>query len=683
MGRTVWATVAALVVAATLAAEPGRSVILFGDTLGLSGVRLSGPTDSRRVYFSCEAQWDPAPGSELHLFLEHAGEIDGNRAFLSIALNGGILRSLRLDESNRSQTEVIVALPPAMLHRSNELLFRVEQPPSAPGTAVWSLLEPGSYVAIAHGDRASRDSLKDLPLPLLDPHSYRPLDLAILEPFRASGPTLEGLSLIVAGLSSRVAPHAVTLHVEHSLSETGDPLLVVGTPLEQPSLGQLLTGTPFVVRDGRIARGDGKTLDPSTGVAGTLEYGKRAALFVSGSSPSGLARATRSLFVQGSAEATTLFTLDIPEPATSPRDWPNHAPPRTRFLLADLGYKVEDLRLSASSPLSVPVRTTPDAVALGEASAVHLLVNLLPGILQQSDATLSVLWNGVEIESVPHSRLQPPAVSVTARIPNELLRRESTLTLALKTGALDPSSAPLGSLDPSSEFYLPRAYVARLPDLGLLQAAFFPFSLRGDLGDVMVIVPEDLGGDAVALLGELGNILGRYAPSDHPRFRVRTASSASPAERASFHIVLLDTPPGRLIPAPPIDWQRLPNGGALRSLPMVQELPSPWNKSLWALVLRAPSPAALVLGLQRLEEPRVLARLGGDTAFLAPEGPICFTVGTQRTIEEVSYLTLTEAWLQSHWLALPLIVALVGAALFLPVRRALGRHKTFRATSRP
>ena len=94
------------------AAEPVSSTatIRFGDDLRTGDIRLSGPGDSRRIGFACEAGWKVLPASELHLFVEHSPELDPDRSFLSITLNGGILRSLRLDETNQALTDIAIPL---------------------------------------------------------------------------------------------------------------------------------------------------------------------------------------------------------------------------------------------------------------------------------------------------------------------------------------------------------------------------------------------------------------------------------------------------------------------------------------------------------------------------------------------------------------------------------------------
>src|SRR5262249_4797930 len=102
--------------------------ISFQDQLKLpQNLRLFGNAAARTVRFTCESAWKPAAGSALHLFLEHSPSLDPDRSFLSVSLNYGVLRSVRLDEQNERLTEVTIPLPAGQLQLQNDLLFSVEQ----------------------------------------------------------------------------------------------------------------------------------------------------------------------------------------------------------------------------------------------------------------------------------------------------------------------------------------------------------------------------------------------------------------------------------------------------------------------------------------------------------------------------------------------------------------------------
>ena len=131
------AFVLALLAAApfAIASEKGRLPLLtpayeihFDQHLGLrGGLRLRYTNDTHFVDFRCESGSQPVRGSALHLFLEHSPHLNPDRSFLSVSLNYGVLRSLRLDATNQGLTEIMIPLPPNLLHRNNRLILSVEQ----------------------------------------------------------------------------------------------------------------------------------------------------------------------------------------------------------------------------------------------------------------------------------------------------------------------------------------------------------------------------------------------------------------------------------------------------------------------------------------------------------------------------------------------------------------------------
>jgi hypothetical protein len=655
-----------------------RAVFRLADLLKSSESRLAAPRDSRRIAFACEADWKALPGSELHLFLEHSPDVEGDRSFLAITLNGGILRSLRLDETNQARTELVVPLPPAMIRRRNELVVSAEQAPSATQAPekIWTLLGPQSYVALVYETQPLVPALRELPSPLLDPLSDRPPRLAVLLPTQPAPATLEAIGVLVANLVSRVAPTPVALTTVRAAGDARDPLLVVGTASEQPALRALMEEEAH-----RASRG------PASRIAGLLaeSHGRRRpVLYVTAASPEGVAGAARDLLAAaGQMDGAVGVIPEIRLREIPMREWQGFAPPRKRFALSDLGYGQDRLMLTADVPLEIPIRVTPDARFLSDGQ-VALALTLLPEVHEDREARLDVEWNGVVLASLPARRLRPPRLSTSVRIPRDLLRSDNRLALSWKSALPAAGRAPLASVGPATELYLPRDYSAQLPELALLQASFYPFSLRADLSDVIVVIPDGTSEGTVPVVCELSAILGRIAPSGRLAFRVRTASALSPRERSSAHLLLLETAATRpVVEGPAIDWKRLPDGGGLQGLPMVQELVSPWNAEKCVLRVRAASTPILLRTLKRLGEPGGLSRLAGDTAFLGAEGPISYRVTSQQAFEEISHLTRFEAWLQTNWLVLPLLVALVSGGLFLALRLALGHYQATRAAPRP
>ncbi len=167
--------------------------------LGLArGLRLAGQRTSRFVAFDCESASRPVAGSELRLALEHSPDLDPDRSFLSITLNYGVLRSIRLDADNRGPAEIAIPLPPELLKRENRLVFSVEQWPraGAGAEAVWTSIGARSELVVPYERTAFPRDLSLLPAPLLDRYSYRPQTLEVLAPARPGADTLEAAALL-------------------------------------------------------------------------------------------------------------------------------------------------------------------------------------------------------------------------------------------------------------------------------------------------------------------------------------------------------------------------------------------------------------------------------------------------------------------------------------------------------
>lgn len=643
----------------------------FREHLGLDDLRLAGGRAARLVEFAWPMDWQPGPGAELRLHFEHSPALDGERSFLAVTLNHGVLRSFRLDPQNAGPTEIVVPLAPEMLREENQLVISVEQFSEA-GTAEaeWTLVRSDSLLSIPFERRRVERSLTDLPEPILRRRSFEPRRLTVLLPFRPSYATLEATARTLASLTARVAPAPVTLAFAHSLREVEGPALAVGTPREQPALREL----------GSLGEG-AAAASPSTGiVALLLEAGPNAQplLAVTGEEPDAVAKAALAVFSAPRGKGSRLLLVPVaPTPRLAARrDWRRFIPPANAFTVDEAGDPRAELAVTDDLPARVRMRAPPDARFLPYGHRATLAFEGLPALASDAKAEIEVYWNDVLLRQASmEQNARARSFTLSAPIPASALKPENVLTVAWngRSGA----TGPFVRLRGDSGLFLPREYVAELPDLALLRSGFYPFSLRADLADTVVAVPE--GEDNVSALCELAVVLGRLLPSEQFLFRVAPIPKAL-AGRGQ-NLILLETGDSPS-PLPLPDLKRLQRGESLRRLPLVQELEHPPGEGRYVLRLRAATPALLRVAARSLGEPGVLHRLSGDTAFLAAEGPVAFRVGARRTIAEISYLTRLGAWLREHWLALPLILAGASGLLWLGLRIVLGHYRSDRVLDR-
>jgi hypothetical protein len=639
-----------------------RFEIRFGEHLGLADLRLAGGRATRQVEFSWPIDWRPLSGAELRLRIEHSPALDGERSFLALTLNHGVLRSLRLDAHNAGPTDLVVPLAPEMLREENQLVISVEQFTTAGGAdAEWTLVRSASLISIPFERRRVARSLADLPEPILERHSFEPRRLTVLLPSRPSQATLEATAGTLASLTARVAPARVTLAFARSLRELETPGVAVGTPREQPALREL----------GELGEGAAEA-GPSTGVVALLlEAGPHAQplLVVTGQEPDAVAKAAAATFGEADQKDGRLRLVPAaPAPRrVGRRQWRRFIPPANAFTVDESGDPSAELDVTADLPARVRIKAPPDARFLPYGHRATLVFEVLPALASDPKANLELYWNDVLLRILPmEPKTRARSFTLSASIPASALRSENVLAVAWNGRSGAPG--PFVTLRGDSSLFLPREYLAELPDLGLLRSNFYPFSLWPDLAETIVGVPD--GEEAVPALCELAALLGRLLPSD--RFLFRVAPAAQALDGGAQNVIVLET--GAAPSALPLpDLQRLPRGESLGRLPMVQEIEYPAGAGRYVLRLRAATPELLRVAARSLGEPAVLQGLSGDTAFLAAEGSLGFRVGPQRRIVEISYLTRLEAWLRAHWLALPLILASASALLWIGLRLVLGR----------
>jgi cellulose synthase subunit len=657
-----WLAVAATQTVPCRAAE--RFEMQFGEHLGLADLRLAGARATRQVEFPWPLDWRGQAGALLRLRFEHSAALDSERSFLVVSLNHGVLRSLRLEPRNAAPTELLVPLPVEMLREDNQLVISVEQFPTTGAVEdAWTVVSAESSLAIPFERRRVEWSLVDLPEPILRRRSYEPGRLTVVLPSRPSDVTLEATARTIATLASRVAPASVALAFARSLRDVETPALLVGTAREQPALREL--GDLGAVAAGAAATAGVVALLPEVGSQ------SQPALVVTGQQPAAVGKAALALFGAPRRKGSRLLLVDdapAVRPA-APRQWMRFIPPSNGFTIHEAGDQRPELAVTSDLPARVRLEAPPDARFLPYGHRATLVFEALPALASDSKAELEVYWNDVLLRqaSMEHTT-SGRTFALSAPIPASALKAHNLLTVAWngRSGA----TGPFVTLRGESTLFLPREYVAELPDLALLQFGFYPFSLRADLSDTVIGVPRNE--EALPALFELSALLGRLAPSQQFLFRVAPLADAA-ASRQGNAILLEAAEESSGIPGP--DVKRLPRGESLERLPLLQELESPQGDGRYILRLRAPTPALLRAAARSLGARGVLERLSGDVVFLASEGPLGFRVGAQRRVAEISYLTRLEAWLRAHWLALPLILVAISGLLFMGLRLVLGYQR--------
>lgn len=667
------------------AATEDQYVIRFGSQLRFADdLRLRQNTDTASLGFKCESGCRPVSGSALHLFLAHSAALDASRSFLVISLNYGVLRSLQLDEKNEKPAEVIIPFPASQLKSVNQLVISVEQHPdkTGAGSDVWTLIGARSFIVIQCERHQSRMDLRLLPAPLLDPNSYAPKRLALLAPENPSSGTLEAAALLVANLSARVAPEPVSIDIVGSVKAARSPLLIVGTPWEQPQLASVQGRAPIVLFEqngvSRVAPVHGPNLVDGEGAAGLFRLSEddpNVALCVVGNSPGAVLRAARALCSRDARVAGSMARIsgDATPPAHELRLWRSFVPPANRFNLADLGYR--ELPLDSQNGFSavIAINTPPDASFLRYGHQISLALNTRSSSSGKG-GSLTVFFNDTLVGKLELGQIPPGRSAVKIQIAANLLKISNTLKVSLGAAPAG-GSLPQVSLLPETAFFLPRDYEAELPDLSLLKHQLYPFSLMPDLSDTLVLVPNDIDRDTFGMLMEFAVFLGRTVPSDYFDFRIRQKVRLTEEEISTRNLINFQIdqrgPPGQ-VSASVLRSERVkvPAGA-----PYVRETLLPGGSTKCILTIAAGSPGALARLSHALFAGGDLSRLTGDTAFWTRGDIVCLSRAPRRKMRTIFYLTDLEIWLRVNWIALPLILTGASGILFIGMRLILDRYR--------
>ncbi len=666
------ATAVLILVSQPAESRTGQYLIRFREHLKVStDLRLSDIQTTSSLRFSCESTWKPIPGTALHLFIDHSPDLDGDRSFLSVTLNYGILRSVRLDEHNQSLTEITIPIPPEMLQSENEIVFSVQQFPAAHSSSgIWTSIKPTSFISVEYQEDHPTLDLRQLPSPLVDIHSYRPKLLSVLLPARPSSQTLEGTALLIANYAAKLK-EALVIRPVHSIDAASGPLLIVGTPEEQPLL-LLQDQLPFrLFRTGRETRLGGRQgpFDSREGIIALIERpggSLTPILLATGNSPQAVSRAIRKL-IEGHFDGPATFTRiaqDVSIPPVARRDWRGFLPPETHFTLDRMGIKELTFDSRNNFSVSVPISATPDVQFL-EYGHQMILAFRLNSDAAIDQTTLDVDWNGSNLGPLKAIDFSAGSrMSVHLKIPGHVLRRQNVLTITWHGLKSTLGKDPAAWLLPTSEFDLPRDYSSNLPDLSYLRFGLFPFSLKSDLSDTIILLPDDASGEATAALFEFAGLLGRLVPGDRFAFGVKHPNELSQELRDSSHIVAFRI--DEIAKGPP----------SKKAVASIEEIVSPWNDEKYLLGITSSSPAGLHAAIGTIFSDSVLSRLSGDTAYVYAEGSTSFKTKHVRQVSEYSYSTHLQAWLRENWIALPLILTSVSCLLFVGLRLVLMQYKS-------
>jgi len=650
----------------------------FARDLQVAGdLQLRGPAATAIVPLKMPPSWRPGGPASLHLFVQHSQGLDGDKSFLTVSFNYGLLRSIRLDETNAAGTEVTVAIPSSSIRPANQLVLTVDQVGNT--ASPLTVISSRSFFELPYVEIPVRWDLGSL-RSVLSIGSPTASELpAILLPVNASSTTLEALSLVVANFIAHSPASLQPLKVVHNLNDWTGPVFVIGTPTEQPELRSLQGATPLIFYQERnsvaVATEDDRNLNATDGYIGIALNVRRQAgpvIFLTGNSPGAVIKAARALTSPNWVVAGKFarITGDTSWPTRRIREWDGYIPPTNSFHLSDLDHR--DIRIAYPDGATVPLRAPPDTAFLGYGHEITLKLALnrefyLP------DSYIILKLNGSELGRYPVTEFGL-AGSVQLEIPARLLTGDNVLKVLWQGPVPSTSLTTLGWISRDTEFYLPRNYEAELPDLGLLRNHLYPFSLKSDFSDVILVAPDRANPDLLSTLLAVVAGLARLAPSERVTVHVAYARELKDYDLSNFHLIFLNADQSGNLPVQ-ISTTYVPKMRAVNVRELVWEITSPWSTRKCILVISAKTSADLLAAAESVFAPDTLNRLTGDTAFFDGNKVSCLTLRHKQKVADISYSLTLQAWLRDHWLALPIVAIAISTALFMMVRIALQSNR--------
>lgn len=677
-----------------------RMRVSFADHLFVEDdVMLRGTHAEARVTFTRPASWRILPGSKLHVFYTHSGTLLPEQSSLTVRIAESS-RSVRLDKGGSDLREVELPIEPSRLGPYNAIQFvggmhyTLEcEDPFHP--TLWTSISRDSYIDFIYIEEDAFTDLAVFPYPYFDPLAYPPVELTYVMPRDPSSATLTALARVSGAIAQDAAYRPVDVRfVDEIPAAPRGNYIVVGTAAEQPEAMRLL-------REAQIS----PPANASAGIVASMRLAqdrRYAALVVSGQSGEAVLRAASSL-VDRSSRSSFIGSSAVVEryesgAAAIPRDWQGFVPDRTRFSFQELGFEGQTVRGVFSAPVRLEVKVQPDARPVEHRQKLHIHY-AYGASLKRELSTMEVVLNGISLRSVPlTNKSGSESEWLTVDVPWDLYGPYNRLELLFH---LYPdtfrecervSDRQLwGSVYPDSYFEMPRDYWVEYPDLSTFARWGFPFTLRADLSETVVVLPGPGARDAVHTLVRLMNFLMKPHVRDTVRVRAVHAADINAAELAKAHVIFLAphanpaaepllsraalvySPDGRVAHhgASGADLEtRLYREGAV-----LEAQVSPWSDQ-HAVLLVHESEDGLLGTLYGPNSAKVLAQIRGAAAVVAIDGQVN-TVGAHHTqiFGEIPFPRRVRYLMSQYWGALLGIGILAMLFLFAAIRIILNRHR--------
>ncbi|TVQ06851.1 MAG: cellulose biosynthesis cyclic di-GMP-binding regulatory protein BcsB [Leptolyngbya sp. DLM2.Bin27] len=675
-----------------------------------NALQMEGILSQARLGFTRPRHWQ-VESAKIQVRFRQSPALYAERSNLTVRLNNRHLGSVPLNKTADEIGNVLFDVPANLIEDFNTVIMEVQQHTSADCTdptdpTLWTEILPDSQVVLNYRPQAIALDLTNYPYPFLDRLGLEADQLTYLRPQKVDSSWLTASGRYQAAASRLSNGRPIQTRLVNQLDQLNgqDRLVIIGTPAEQPALGDL--DLPFAIADDQVLDGDGAPLPDSVGVlmVTTTANGEVPVLVATGNDSAGVLKAVQALVQPADRQLLTgqaALVNQLSEVATpDPRDWPGHLPRDVRqVLLADLttqdGQPFQDQTVNGlpiPPAVEIPLKALPDEQIL-RGSKFTLRYSYGPGI-DPRRSSVSVILDGQGIGGERLRSADGGTDSVTVDIPPELVTPTSSLAVqfytfpdvAINCGAI-PDQPMWGAVHSNSSLDLNRANVVDLPDLKRLQTGF-PLTAPQDLSQASFVLPATPSDGDILTLLQVSGRLGRLSQAQSVKLGAYLADGL-PNEARQHNIVAIGLRDG--FPLPEViqggaglvlsnQFGRQLNQTQMQTFSdeagVIQAQVSPWNNQRLLLGLIAQQPAGLTELQQVFTQDALFSRLAGDTAIVqrTTPNPSIFnqadyqvtTLSQQptRTIDRRGPITRAIAFLQANWILLPGGMVLLALLLY-------------------
>ncbi len=638
------------------------AMVEFGrDLLLESGPMLQGITATETVSFRMSPRWKVSEAPILHLNFDHSDALIPARSTLSIRVNGQGVSSVVLGKDNADEAYRRIRIPPRVLSDNgyNEIKFKVVQhvtddceDPFDP--ALWTRVSTTSYLEIPRIEEPVKGLLEEFPGPFFEELGYGPFDVALGGLKDVSAAQLEVFGVLGFAMGRFADYRGVNIRLAGSSSaQVTTHLLLVGTPDENPMIGQFVDVRSLRAGVGRLAVVPNPA-DPT-----------KAVLIVTGGDAVGVMKAAEALTSEDRTELLSSSTADIEVvkdalPVTTrriPLPLPPSGSTQQRVRLSDLRIKDQTVRGFYAPPVRVPLNLEGDAEVHVDGARVGIDY-AYAALLDNDLSTMEVRLNDVTLRSIALDEADgEEKARLWVDLPWELLKPDARLEVVFHLFPHNMGECIYtndkhlwGTVFATSELRLTRDRYAELPDLSKVRYDLWPMTPALQDGELVVVTDDNPSAIDAAAVTQLMAELGARSAAKDPNFRIVRGNSADAKPQGGTMVVLAgeggNSAYASLKSAGVVtaekeevrrklsqDGNRLMDARMASTYGTVEQVVSGTGESATvAMILDAPTDAALLSLVNMVGDPSVTAGFSGNIAVVQRDGHVrTLDVVTEKT----------------------------------------------------